>query len=91
MVPAPDLGNNRRLTGWIIPTLIILALTYVAWWGQFIGGVFSFPGLSVETVAFRSIYGDDAMFGSIARISSTYVFLFITGLKLLTDGIRGLV
>ena len=78
---------TRRLTGWIIPTLIVLALTYVGWWGQFVGGVFSFPGLSWETVAFRSVYGDDAMFGSIARISSTYVFLFIIfGAFLLRSG-----
>ncbi|WP_108262201.1 TRAP transporter permease [Mangrovicoccus ximenensis] len=68
---------TRRLTGVIIPILIVLSLSYVLVWGKWIGGVFSFPGLSLETVAFRSVYGDDAMFGAIARISSTYVFLFI--------------
>ncbi len=78
---------TRRVAGPIIPTLIILALSYVAYWGQFIGGVFAFPGLSAETVAFRSIFGDDAMFGSIARISSTFVFLFIIfGAFLLRSG-----
>ena len=78
---------TRRVAGIIIPVLIILSLTYVAYWGQFVGGVFSFPGLSPETVAFRSIYGDDAMFGTIARISSTYVFLFIIfGAFLLRSG-----
>ncbi|MEO0386059.1 MAG: TRAP transporter fused permease subunit [Pseudomonadota bacterium] len=78
---------TRRVAGLIIPTLIVLSLTYVAFWGQFVGGVFAFPGLSVETVAFRSIYGDDAMFGTIARISSTYVFLFIIfGAFLLRSG-----
>lgn len=78
---------TRRLTGWVIPGLIIIALTYIGFWGKFIGGVFSFPGLSWETIAFRSIYGDDAMFGTIARISSTYVFLFIIfGAFLLRSG-----
>lgn len=78
---------TRRLTGWVIPILIILSLSYVGFWGQFIGGVFSFPGLSWESVAFRSIFGDDAMFGTIARISSTYVFLFIIfGAFLLRSG-----
>jgi len=78
---------TRRLTGWVIPTLIVFALTYVGFWGQYIGGVFSFPGLSWESVAFRSIFGDDAMFGTIARISSTYVFLFIIfGAFLLRSG-----
>ena len=78
---------TRRLTGWVIPSLIIIAITYVGWWGQMIGGVFSFPGLSWESIAFRSIYGDDAMFGTIARISSTFVFLFIIfGAFLLRSG-----
>ncbi|MDP5084240.1 MAG: TRAP transporter fused permease subunit [Yoonia sp.] len=78
---------TRRLTGWIIPCLIIIALTYIGWWGQLIGGVFSFPGLSWESIAFRSIFGDDAMFGTIARISSTFVFLFIIfGAFLLRSG-----
>ncbi|MGJ8603525.1 MAG: TRAP transporter permease [Marivita sp.] len=78
---------TRRVAGNIIPILIILSLTYVAFWGKYVGGVFAFPGLSVETVAFRSIFGDDAMFGTIARISSTYVFLFIIfGAFLLRSG-----
>lgn len=68
---------TRRMTGFVIPVLILLALSYVAFWGKYVPGVFGFPGLSLETVAFRSIYGDDALFGNIASISSTYVFLFI--------------
>ena len=75
VIAAIDL--TRRLTGWVIPVLIILALTYVTWWGNLIGGVFSFAGLKVETVLFRSLYNDEGMFGNIARISSTLVFLFI--------------
>ena len=78
---------TRRLTGWVIPILITISLTYIGFWGKYIGGVFSFPGLSWESIAFRSIYGDDAMFGTIARISSTYVFLFIIfGAFLLRSG-----
>ncbi|WP_316012965.1 TRAP transporter fused permease subunit [Roseobacter sp. HKCCA0434] len=68
---------TRRVSGLVIPVLIVLSLTYVGLWGQWVGGVFAFRGLSWETVLFRSIYGDDAMFGTIASISSTYVFLFI--------------
>ena len=68
---------TRRSAGLVIPVLIVLSLSYVVAWGAWIGGVFSFPGLSWETMLFRSIYGDDALFGTIARISSTYVFLFI--------------
>ncbi len=68
---------TRRTTGWIIPILIVLALTYIGWWGALIDGVFKFKGLSTETILFRSIYGDDGLFGNIARISSTFVFMFI--------------
>lgn len=68
---------TRRTTGWLIPILIILSLTYVIWWGRWVGGVFHFPGLSAETVLFRQYFSTDGMFGPIARISSTYVFMFI--------------
>jgi len=78
---------TRRVAGWFIPVLIIIALTYVAWWGQYISGVFKFAGLSTETILFRSIYGDDALFGTIAGISATYVFMFILfGAFLLRSG-----
>ncbi len=78
---------TRRASGPVIPLLMILALTYVSVWGTMIGGVFRFPGLSYETLMFRSLYGDDALFGTIARISSTYVFLFIIfGAFLLRSG-----
>ena len=59
---------TRRVAGWFIPVLIIIALSYVGWWGGMISGVFKFAGLSPETILFRSIYGDDALFGTIAGI-----------------------
>ncbi len=78
---------TRRVAGWFIPVLIIVALTYVGWWGRLVPGVFKFAGLGAETILFRSIYGDDALFGTIARISSTYVFMFILfGAFLLRSG-----
>ncbi|MCL6416399.1 TRAP transporter fused permease subunit [Aestuariirhabdus sp. Z084] len=67
----------RRSTGWFIPVMTVLALTYVFWWGPYIDGVFGFAGLSLETVMFRSFFSPEGMFGSIARISWTYVFMFI--------------
>ncbi len=68
---------TRRTTGWFIPALILVALTYVFWWGKYLGGVFNFPGLSLETLLFRSYFSGEGMFGTIARISWTYVFMFI--------------
>jgi len=67
----------RRTVGWFIPVLCMVALTYVAWWGQYVDGIFNFPGLSWETVLFRAYIGGQGMLGSIARISWTYVFMFI--------------
>ncbi|MCW8885366.1 MAG: TRAP transporter permease [Motiliproteus sp.] len=74
---AVALELTRRTTGWFIPCLILVALTYVFWWGKYLGGVFNFPGLSLETLLFRSYFSGEGMFGSIARISWTYVFMFI--------------
>ena len=71
------LEMTRRVAGWLIPVLILIALGYVTWWGQYLPGVFRFSGLSVETILFRSIFGDDGMFGSIASISSSFVMMFI--------------
>ncbi|TBR38067.1 TRAP transporter fused permease subunit [Marinomonas agarivorans] len=67
----------RRTTGWFIPTLIVIALSYVVLWGSFISGPFSFPGLSPETLLYRSFFSSDGMFGSISRISWSFVFMFI--------------
>ncbi len=81
------LEYTRRTTGWIIPIMIVLALTYVGWWGDNISGVFRFAGLKPETILFRSIYGDDGIFGNIASISSSFVFMFILfGAFLLRSG-----
>ncbi|MDO6564274.1 TRAP transporter fused permease subunit [Amphritea sp. 1_MG-2023] len=67
----------RRTTGWFIPCLILFALTYVFWWGQYVDGIFGFPGLSLETLLYRSYFSSEGMFGQIARISWTFVFMFI--------------
>ncbi|MBU0971120.1 MAG: TRAP transporter fused permease subunit [Proteobacteria bacterium] len=78
---------TRRVAGLFIPVLILVALSYVGFWGGKISGVFKFAGLSPETILFRSIYGDDALFGTIAGISSSYVFMFILfGAFLLRSG-----
>ncbi len=72
-----SLEFTRRTTGWIVPILIVASLTYVVWWGAWIPGVFGFPGLGVETVLYRSYFSTEGMFGSIARISWSFVFMFI--------------
>ena len=68
---------TRRTTGWFMPVLIILSLSYILFLGRYISGVFSFPGLSLETVLYRSFFTSEGMFGLTAQISSTFVFMFI--------------
>ena len=68
---------TRRTTGWFMPTLIFISLSYILFLGRYIGGVFSFPGLSLETVLYRTFFTSEGMFGLTAQISSTFVFMFI--------------
>jgi TRAP transporter 4TM/12TM fusion protein len=68
---------TRRTTGWFMPALILISLSYILFLGRYIGGVFSFPGLSLETVLYRSFFTSEGMFGLTANISSTFVFMFI--------------
>ncbi len=67
----------RRTMGWFIPVLIVICLSYVVLWGKWATGIFHFPGLSMETLLYRSFYSSEGMFGSISRISWTFVFMFI--------------
>ena len=67
----------RRTSGWFMPMLIAVSLSYILFLGRYVGGVFAFPGLSVETVLYRSYWSADGMFGMVANISSTFVFMFI--------------
>ncbi|MCB1648600.1 MAG: TRAP transporter fused permease subunit [Pseudomonadales bacterium] len=78
---------TRRTTGWFTPVLILVSLAYILFLGRYISGVFSFPGLSLETVLYRSFFSAEGMFGSTANISATYVFMFILfGAFLLKSG-----
>lgn len=67
----------RRAASVIIVVLIAIALGYILWFGQFIPGSLGFPGLSFEIVLMRAVYGEEGLFGTIASISSTFVFMFI--------------
>ncbi|RJX70937.1 TRAP transporter permease [Vibrio sinensis] len=67
----------RRTMGWFIPVLIVICLSYVVLWGKWATGIFHFPGLSMETLLYRSFYSSEGMFGPISRISWSFVFMFI--------------
>lgn len=78
---------SRRTSGWFMPVLIAVSLGYILFLGRYVPGVFAFPGLSAETVLYRSYWSADGMFGTVANISATFVFMFILfGAFLLKSG-----
>ncbi|NQY21579.1 MAG: TRAP transporter fused permease subunit [Campylobacteraceae bacterium] len=67
----------KKSTGYIIPGLIVLCIAYLLFLGQHIDGLFAFAGMSPERFLYRMYYTSEGLFGPIATISSTYVFMFI--------------
>lgn len=67
----------KKSTGYIIPGIIVLCIAYLLFLGQYFDGVFAFAGMSVERFLYRMFYTSEGLFGPIATISSTYVFMFI--------------
>ena len=72
-----SLEITRRTTGFIIPIIMMSAIGYITYFGKFFTGVFAFGGMSLERFLYRMYFTDEGLFGSIATISSTYVFMFI--------------
>lgn len=78
---------TRRLTGWIIPILVITSLAYILWLGKLMPGAFRSASLPLDDVLFRSLYNDEGMFGIITTISSSNITLFmIFGAFLVVSG-----
>ncbi|AXX86256.1 TRAP transporter permease [Malaciobacter marinus] len=67
----------RKSTGYVIPGIIVFCIAYILFLGQQFEGVFAFGGMSVERFLYRMFYTNEGLFGPIATISSTYVFMFI--------------
>ncbi len=68
---------SRRIAGWVIPILIILALSYILFLGAYLPGVFRFASLPIDNVLFRTLYNDEGMLGILALISSSSITLFM--------------
>ena len=78
---------TRRTAGYIIPVLAVLFLSYGLWLGKYFSGLWNFPGVTVERMLYRMYFAPDGIFGTIATISSTFVFLFVLfGAFLLKSG-----
>ncbi|MDX1267007.1 MAG: TRAP transporter permease [Oceanisphaera sp.] len=68
---------TRRTAGYIIPTIAAVFLAYALWFGRYMGGLWNFPGVTTERMLYRMYFAPDGIFGTIATISSTFVFLFV--------------
>ena len=68
---------TRRTAGYIIPSIAAVFLGYALWYGKYMGGLWNFPGVTVERMLYRMYFAPDGIFGTIATISSTFVFLFV--------------
>ena len=71
------LDLSRRVSGWVIPILVMLSLAYITVLGEHLPGVFRTASLPVNDVMFRSLFNDEGMFGILATISSTNITLFM--------------
>ena len=67
----------RKSTGYIIPFIIIFAICYILFLGQYFDGIFAFAGMNLDRFLYRMFYTSEGLFGPIATISATYVFMFI--------------
>jgi TRAP transporter 4TM/12TM fusion protein len=68
---------TRRTAGYIIPTIACVFLGYALWFGQYMEGLWNFPGVNMVRMLYRMYFAPDGIFGTIATISSTFVFLFV--------------
>ncbi|WP_024955026.1 TRAP transporter permease [Sulfurospirillum arcachonense] len=68
---------TRRTTGLIIPFIMLTCIGYILYFGKLLTGVFAFAGMTPERFLYRIYFTGEGLFGSIATISSTYVFMFI--------------
>ncbi len=68
---------SRRVAGWVIPILIILALSYILFLGTMLPGVFRAASLPLDDVLFRTLYNDEGVFGILAQISVANITLFM--------------
>jgi TRAP transporter 4TM/12TM fusion protein len=66
-----------RTSGWVIPCLVLLGAGYVTVFGRYLDGVLHFRGLGLERVLYRFYFTGEGLFGMIATISATYVFMFV--------------
>jgi TRAP transporter 4TM/12TM fusion protein len=68
---------SRRVSGWVIPGLIMVSISYILFLGEHLPGVFRAASLPLDDVLFRTVFNDEGLFGILANISSSNITLFM--------------
>lgn len=68
---------SRRVSGWVIPLLIVISLSYILFLGSYLPGIFRSASLPFSDVLFRSLYNDEGILGTLTTISSANITLFM--------------
>jgi TRAP transporter 4TM/12TM fusion protein len=68
---------SRRVSGWVIPILIVFSISYILFLGEHLPGVFRAASLPMDDVLFRTVFNDEGLFGILATISSSNITLFM--------------
>lgn len=66
----------RRTLGWIFPVIAVVAMVY-ARFGEMLPGFLAHRNYSFERIVSNMFITTDGVFGMLAGISATYIFLFI--------------
>jgi len=66
----------RRTLGWIFPIIAVVAMVY-ARFGEMLPGFLAHRNYSFERIVSNMFITTDGVFGMLAGISATYIFLFI--------------
>ncbi|MBW1972175.1 MAG: TRAP transporter permease [Deltaproteobacteria bacterium] len=70
------IDGTRRALGWAFPSVAVLVLIY-ARFGEIMPDIFAHKNYSFERIVSSMFITTDGIFGMLAGISSTYIFLFI--------------
>jgi len=66
----------RRTLGWVFPIIAILSMIY-ARFGEMLPGILAHKNYAFERIVGNMFITTDGVFGMLAGISATYIFLFI--------------
>jgi len=67
---------GRRTLGYILPGFCALFLLF-AYFGEYMPGILQHPGLSIPRIIEELYMTTDGLFGMVAGVSATYIYLFI--------------